>query len=275
MAKKTITMRDKTIFDGVLIKFIFKGIIKLWFKLSGWKVSTVIPEGAGITVAAPHTSNWDFIYALSAAILHDVKIYFSIKDSWCKLPVIGSIILWLGAIPIDRSLKAQGQINLIKDFVEAHKDQRIFFIFTPEGTRGKVKKWAAGFYFMAEKCNLPIFLSKADYRTKEAGVFHTYQLTGDRKTDIQAIQAAYKSVCGKFPEKQFPDYEGPLPEMSETEANTLRKMYSQTDLSVHSSDVLTRFFDKGLLEKVESAEIKYQLSSVGKGSVLHLFPVLG
>ena len=200
MTKTKPEVRDRTIFDVHFIKMMLKFIFQTWFNLTGWQASKLVPEGAGITIAAPHTSNWDIIYALGAAIIFDVKIYFSIKESWCKFPVIGRLILWLGGMPINRSTKGQGQVNQIKQFVDRHKNQRIFFLFTPEGTRGKVDSWKTGFYHVAQDCGLPIFLAKVDYRTKESGVFHSYHLTGDKVADIAAIQESYKSVYGKFPQ---------------------------------------------------------------------------
>ena len=113
MSKNKPEIRDRTVFDVYLIKVLLKFIFKIWFKLTGWKNTKLAPEGAGITIAAPHTSNWDIIYALGAAIIIDVKIYFSIKESWCRIPVVGPFILWFGGIPIDRSSKGQGQVNQI------------------------------------------------------------------------------------------------------------------------------------------------------------------
>lgn len=144
MTKKTLEIRDKTIFDGFFVKYILKFIFSTWFKIAGWRPTKMAPEGAGVAIAAPHTSNWDIVYALAAAIIMDVKIYFSIKDNWCRLPVVGSVIMWLGAIPIDRSSGGRGQVNQIKKFVERHKNNRVFFLFTPEGTRGKVEKMEDG-----------------------------------------------------------------------------------------------------------------------------------
>jgi len=98
------------------------------------------PEGAGVAIAAPHTSNWDFVYALGAAILQDVKIYFSVKDSLCRVPLLGTWMMYLGAIPINRSAKGVGQVEQIKAFINSQKLNRVFFLFTPEGTRGPVPK---------------------------------------------------------------------------------------------------------------------------------------
>ena len=195
MAKKTLEIRDKTIFDGIFVKYVLKFIYTIWFKLSGWKTTPSAPEGAGITIAAPHTSNWDIVYALGAAILFDVKIYFSIKDSWCKIPVIGRIMLWMGAIPINRSTKGQGQVELIRNFVERHKDSRIFFLFTPEGTRGAVDRWKTGFYHVAKDAGVPILLAFIDYDKKECGIREVVYPSGDMQADMQKIMAFYQTTA--------------------------------------------------------------------------------
>ncbi len=288
MKKKILEIRTRTIFDGIFVKYILKMIFKLWFKLSGWKITNTVPEGAGIAIAAPHTSNWDAIYALASAILMDVKIYFSIKESWCRVPLLGSLIMWLGAIPIDRSSSSQGQVNKIKRFVDRHKQSRIFFLFTPEGTRGKITKWKSGFYHIAQNCQLPIFLAKVDYRTKESGVFHCYKVTGNKADDIRSIQASYKNVRAKFPAIQFPKYTGPIPEISDAEALILRSFYSPQAVATRIEiatkmkfqELTTAMLDflivKGVLEQVKTSgkEMSYQLTFAGKGCLLHLYPVL-
>jgi hypothetical protein len=287
--KKSLAIRDKTIFDGIFVKYFLKSIFSLWFKLAGWKLAKATPEGAGVAIAAPHTSNWDFVYALGAAILLDIKIYFSIKDTWCRLPVIGRFMMWLGAMPIDRSSKGQGQVEQIKSFVERQKNCRVFFLFTPEGTRGDSAKWRTGFYHVAKDCGIPIFLAKVDYRVKETGAFHTYQLTDNKEEDIQAIQESYKSVYGKFPKKQFPPYTGPIPKISEAEAKVLRAIYSfkgvatlmEISTKTKLNDLSARMFDylieKGVLEQVKGSsadEPSYHLTFAGRGCLLHLYPSL-
>lgn len=278
MQKKQLQIRDKTIFDGVFVKLILKKLYEFCFKLGGWKTLENAPKGAGVTIAAPHTSNWDFIYALGAAIILDVKIYFSIKDSWCRLPVIGKIILWMGAIPIDRSEGAKGQVDLIKEFVSQHQNSRVFFLFTPEGTRGGVAKWKTGFYHVALDTGLPIFLAKVDYKTKEAGVFHSYRPSGDKEADIAKIQESYKHVCGRFPEEQFPNYLGPITDLEEDEKRLLIALASATQLEneVLSSQI-TQLASKGLIDVSEestssSNKTTYQLTSKGMGYVFHLTP---
>ncbi len=288
MTKKALAIREKTIFDGVFTKYILKSLFGVWFKLGGWKVTSTESEGAGVAIAAPHTSNWDFLYALGAAILQDTKIYFSIKDSWCRLPVIGKIMMWLGAMPIDRSSKGKGQVELIKSFVEKQKNSRVFFLFTPEGTRGQSNKWKTGFYHVAEGAGIPIFLSKVDYQKKEAGLFHSYNLTGNKDEDIGAIQASYKSVYGKYPKNQFPYYEGALPALSDSDAIIMKALYSFKGVATRmeiatkiktkelSSAMLDFLVEKGFLaqENDKDSEPLYKLTYSGKGCLLHLYPTL-
>mgnify|MGYP000329471988 CR=1 FL=1 len=291
MAKKKLEIRDKTIFDGVIVKYILKFMFMVWFKLTGWRPTDLKPEGAGITIAAPHTSNWDVVYAMGAAILIDVKMYFSIKDSWCRIPIIGPLMLWMGGIPIDRSSKGTGQVDLIKDFVEKHKGSRIYFLFTHEGTRGKVNRWKTGFYHVAKDCGLPIFLAQVDYRNKVSGVFHTYKLTDDKQKDIAAIQASYESVYAKFPETQYPHYTGPIPEISDREARVMKAMYTLKEAATQAeiaakarfeeltTEMLDFLVEKGVLEFVDNfvdGEMvrSYRLTLAGNGCLLHVTPSL-
>ena len=287
MAKKILTIRDKTIFDGLVGKYLLKNFFRFWFKITGWRTTNSVSKGAGITIAAPHTSNWDFVYALGAAILLDKKMYFSIKDSWCRIPVIGNLIMWLGAIPIDRSSGGRGQVDLIKEFVERHKTRDIFFLFTPEGTRGQSSKWKTGFYHVAKDTGLPIFLAKVDFKIKESGVFHSYQLTGDKEDDIKSIQQSYTSIYGKFPENQFPNYVGPMPTISDLDADIMqavhsfKRMATQVEIAANvklgklSSNMLEFLTEKGILEQaINNGEPCYRLTFVGKGYLLHLVPTL-
>ncbi|PID45642.1 MAG: acyltransferase [Proteobacteria bacterium] len=287
MAKHTLQIREKTIFDGIFAKYPLKFFFKTFFKLTGWRATQADIHGAGVSIAAPHTSNWDFFYALGAALINNKKIYFSIKDSWCRLPIVGSVVMWLGAIPIDRSAGGKGQVELIKAFVKRHRNQDVLFLFTPEGTRGQTKKWKTGFYHVAQDTGLPIFLAKVDYQIKESGVFHSYQISGNKEDDIRIIQESYKSIRGKCIENQFPAYVGPMPALSDTDAAIIKAVYSlkglatkmdiasKVKLSKLPPSVLDFLTEKGILEQVnENGEPKYQLTFIGKGYLLHLAPTL-
>ena len=282
----TLQIREKTITDGVFAKYILKSVFKALFAVTGWTAGPA-PQQTAVVIGAPHTSNWDFIYGIGTAIILDVKAYFSIKESWCKIPVIGNMIMYLGAIPIDRSTPGKGQVEQITEFVRQMKDQRIYFGFTPEGTRGKVTKWKTGFYHVALDCDLPIHLVQLDYLNKTLGVFHTFTVTGDKEHDITVMQEAYKLIHGCKTENQFPDYTGPVPQISESQAQLMKALY-QLGKPASLAEIVTKLkaddrhgqelddlVDKAIVEEIKTDnDVTYSLSYMGKGCLLHLFVVL-
>ncbi len=284
---KQLQVREKTIFDGFFFKNVLKFIFNIVFKLTGW-TSGPAPKTTGVVIGAPHTSNWDFLFGFGAAILEDVKVYFSIKESWCRIAIIGPVIMRFGAIPIDRSSPGQGQSEQITKFVEKMKGQWIYFAFTPEGTRGKVEKWKTGFYHVAQDCQLPLHLAKLDYENKNAGIFHSFHITGNKRDDIRVLQEAYSLIHGKNTDKQFPDYAGKVPDLSKTEADIMRALYlldesatemqiaAKANFSIQASTMLEPLIKMGLVEKTvnEFNEPAYQLTFKGKGCLLHLFPIV-
>ena len=283
---KPLQIREKTITDGIFAKYILKFIFKILFALTGWTPGPA-PEKTAVAIGAPHTSNWDFIYGIGAAIILDVKVYFSIKQSWCRIPLIGPLIMYMGAIPIDRSTPGKGQVEQISEFVQKMRGQRIYFAFTPEGTRSKVEKWKTGFYHVAEDCGLPIHLGQLDYHNKRVGIFHTFELSGDKEHDINVIQQAYKLIHGCNIDKQYPDYVGQVPVLSETQAQFMKSLYlndRQLIMNKNAEKIVTTdieasgiddLLSHNLLEKKRSGDdVFYQLTYKGKGCLLHLFAEL-
>ena len=70
----------------------------------------------------------------------------------------------------------------------------------PEGTRKKVVKWKTGFYFIAQKADVPIVLMCMDYAKKEIGFLDVLYPSGDLQKDMEMIQEYYKDKVGKNPE---------------------------------------------------------------------------
>ncbi|MEK6482497.1 1-acyl-sn-glycerol-3-phosphate acyltransferase [Catalinimonas sp. 4WD22] len=172
------------------------------FKITGWKARSYIPTDIkkAVMVAAPHTSNWDFIYARAALYILRVPIKFTIKKEWVKFP-LSLILNPLGAIPIDRQRKGMSRTSTVDKMVELfdHTDHLIILV-TPEGTRKYAEKWKSGFYFTAQRANVPIVLGYLDYKAKEAGIGAVFHPTGDRDKDIEEIKAFYRTKTAKFPE---------------------------------------------------------------------------
>ncbi len=84
-------------------------LFKLYFKLAGWKLKTekIYQYPQSMTIAAPHTSNWDTVISLAAFDLMHLKVRFTLKKEWFKFPFKG-IMIKLGGIAIDRSPKQAG-----------------------------------------------------------------------------------------------------------------------------------------------------------------------
>ena len=71
---------------------------------------------------------------------------------------------------------------------------------TPEGTRKRVKEWKKGFYFIAQKAQVPIMVAYFDYAKKEVGSKGLFYPTGDVEKDILEIRKMYNGVSGRHPE---------------------------------------------------------------------------
>jgi 1-acyl-sn-glycerol-3-phosphate acyltransferase len=173
-------------------------LAKLIFWISGWKLGPAPPPAVmkSVMIAAPHTSNWDILYARSAFYLYRIPVKFLIKDTWFFFPM-NFIITWFGGLPVNRSKKNSLVDQLAKKFNETDK---LVILVPPEGTRSKVEKWKTGFYHTANQANVPVSMGYLDYKKKEAGIAGLFYPTGDIEKDMPKIQGYYKNVSAKFPE---------------------------------------------------------------------------
>lgn len=179
---------------------IAKLLSKLFFKITGWKLNgNLMPDQRrSVMVAAPHTSNWDFIYARAAFYLMDAPIRFTIKKEFMRFP-FGGLLRSMGAIPIDRSKNTRMVDAMIRIFDETPDD--ICVMVTPEGTRKYQPRWRRGFYYVAQGAGVPIVLGYLDYAKKEAGIGPSIVPSGDIEADMEKIMAFYRTKTGKFPEQ--------------------------------------------------------------------------
>jgi len=170
----------------------------------GWSVNidAITTIKKSVIIQAPHTSNWDFVLGIMAALSTGIKFRFIIKKEWNK-PIIGSLLQQLGAIFIDRSKSTgltQQIIAQFKTMEEGH------IIFTPEGTRSRVTQWKSGFYIIAHEAQLTISLAYIDYASKRIGIDHTLYPTGNMKEDGKKIRKFYQKISPKNGENFNPDW---------------------------------------------------------------------
>jgi 1-acyl-sn-glycerol-3-phosphate acyltransferase len=141
---------------------------------------------------------WDFVIGRLAYSEIGVKARFLIKKEIFFFPV-GPILKWMGGIPVDRSKN-----NRMVDQVVAwfDKSESLFIVITPEGTRKPTTKWRRGFYYIAEKANLPIALAYMDYAKKEGGIADfVVHPSGDMRSDMEKIKRFYMTVTPKHPDR--------------------------------------------------------------------------
>lgn len=175
---------------------------KLILAILGWKSDypKKFQIDKFVMIAAPHTSNWDLVYALSVFWKYNIPVKYFIKDSFTK-GLHGAIFKALGAIGVDRSKTG----NLVHHAVATiQKMDKVALMVPAEGTRSSVKKWKTGFYHIAKKANVPVALGYLDYKNKIAGVGDLIKLTDNFEEDMKKIENFYKDIVAKYPEKYNP-----------------------------------------------------------------------
>jgi 1-acyl-sn-glycerol-3-phosphate acyltransferase len=187
-----------TIFDNPILGSFLTRSSQLVLKLIGWQKEGTRPEESSyVLIAAPHTSNWDMPITMFLAFSFGIKVYWFGKDSLFKRP-FGSIMKWLGGIPIERNTANDMVNQTIQAF---QKNENLVITIPPEGTRGKVTYWKTGFYHIAYGAGVPIALGFLDYQQKKGGFGPMLYPTGDIQTDMEIIKAFYAPIQGKFPKQ--------------------------------------------------------------------------
>ncbi|ENZ83678.1 MULTISPECIES: lysophospholipid acyltransferase family protein [Caulobacter] len=176
---------------------VVKWALSAHFKLRGWRIEGEPPTTRKfVIVAAPHTSNWDFVYFVGAADALGLDLSFIGKASLFK-PPFDTMMRDLGGIPLDRERSKDMVKAMIEEF--ARRDQFMLTI-APEGTRGKARQWKTGFYHIAVGAGVPIVLGMMDYRRKRVGLGPALYPTGDYEADMRRIAGFYETCTPKFPE---------------------------------------------------------------------------
>lgn len=180
-------------------------IFKLIFKLNGWKLKTElihdIPQS--ITIAAPHTSNWDLIYSLAAFNLMELPVRFTVKKEWFRFPFT-TMMRRFGGIAINRSPKKEGEqrLSIVEAMANLFKENSTLHIMvTPEGTRSLRTEWKTGFYHTAKLANVPILCGYLDYKNKIAGIGKIIYPSSNMEQDLKEIMQFYNTIQGKNPEQ--------------------------------------------------------------------------
>lgn len=169
----------------------------LW--VMGWKIKSILPSDIKkcVIIAAPHTSNFDFLIGRLAYFSTGLKISFMIKREAFK-HFMGPMLKAAGGIPVDR----QKNTDLVNRMVELfHQNESFYIMITPEGTRKLNPNWRRGFYHIAHQAKVPIALAYIDYKKKEGGYGPMIEPSGDFEKDFKVIEDFYRTVTARYPEQ--------------------------------------------------------------------------
>ncbi|HHY57992.1 MAG TPA: acyltransferase [Chloroflexi bacterium] len=167
----------------------------LWYwlyRLLGWNGEYRHPHtDKFIIIVAPHTSNLDFfigfIYSRAFAMPFP---NFLAKDSLFR-GFFGPVWRWLGGIPVNRSERTNFVDQVAAEF---QKRKRMILAITPEGTRSRSEYWKTGFYYMAQKANVPVIMASIDYARKFISCGDVAEITGDMEADLAKIRAHFIGI---------------------------------------------------------------------------------
>ena len=172
---------------------------KLYFRLIGWKIRAPFPINTpkAVIIVAPHTCVDDLFIGLAArSILRLKSLQFFGKQELFKGPT-GFLLRHFGGHPVDRFSKK----NMVDQAVDLFNENSEFLLaLSPEGTRKKVERLRTGFYYIAQKANVPIVMVAFDFANKEIRIEEPFFTSNDESADFNKIIHYFATVKGKYPE---------------------------------------------------------------------------
>lgn len=170
----------------------------LLYRQMGWTRHVTVEQPEKFIIClAPHTSNWDFLIGQLYARAEGMQSNFLMKKEWFFWP-LGPIFRSMGGIPVFRSKHTSMTDDLARVATES---PRFGLCVTPEGTRSLNPEWKKGFYFIAQKAQIPVLLYGVDYEKKQIVCTRSFVPTGDVEREMREVKLYFKDFKGKYPEK--------------------------------------------------------------------------
>ena len=170
---------------------------KFLMKISGWKTTGQLPKHQRVVlIAGPHTSNWDFVLAMSLILSLDVPIHWIGKHSIFKKG-FRRLFKKMGGIPVNR-VNPQALKTEIYNITERYRG--FIIAISPEGTRKKVERLKSGFLRIANETNSRILMVGVDFSNKTIDFGDFFNPSGDMDKDLKFIKDYFGNFTGKHPE---------------------------------------------------------------------------
>lgn len=172
------------------------GLFLLW--LMRWRIKGTLPDTQkAVVIIAPHTSNYDGLVTVASMLALGLRISFFVKHSAFRWPV-ASLMRWFGALPVNRD----DSMDLVGFSAGKFSEkEKLLLAIAPEGTRHAATQWKSGFYWIAQRADVPILLVGFDYGLRETRVLGTVSVTGDIAHELPAIIDRYRNIRPAHPER--------------------------------------------------------------------------
>ena len=162
--------------------------------LLGWRIEGVIPDAPKLVlIAAPHTSNWDFVVGIAAKLALQLRVMWLGKDSLFRAP-FGTVMRALGGVPVDRATSHDVVKQVIDEFA---RRERMILGLAPEGTRKPVARWRTGFYHIAHGASVPIVPVALNWGERAIQIGQAFTTTGNIDADIEQLRRRFSGVRGR------------------------------------------------------------------------------
>jgi len=177
-----------------------KLIARIILHILGWKISGKLPDiPQYVMIVAPHRSAWEIPLGWAVGKIQSAPKYkFMLKEEAVHYPVVGNILLKMGAMPIERNNKNKGFSYTDEAIAFLEKNQNVILILAPEGTRKNVS-WRTSFYYIALKLKIPIVMGVFNTLSKMMIISDPLFITGDKQTDFTNVRSWYfKNTYGNY-----------------------------------------------------------------------------
>ena len=181
-----------------LMSRLLEWLLLRFYRGTGWKSVALRPlPRKAVIIAAPHTSNWDFIYYIGLTGDLGLETSFMAKRQLFRWP-LGRFMRDVGGVEVNREKSGNYVQSMIDEF-----NRRDDFLLTiaPEGTRSAVGQWRTGFYHIALGAKVPLIVGMLDYAKKTGGLALAFMPTGDYAADMALVEEFYRSTTPRHPAK--------------------------------------------------------------------------
>lgn len=181
---------DSPMMCGPVLQGLGRSMLRFW----GWTLEGRVPTDKKILlIAAPHTSNWDWVIGVAGLLALGIRLTYIAKHTLFKGP-LGWVMKKTGGVPVDRESAERTVDEIVRQF---NQSERLYYAIAPEGTRKQVERWKTGFLRVAYKAKVPVLMVSFDYREKRILIGDCAELSGDIDRDLESVQRYYSQFSGR------------------------------------------------------------------------------